>query len=213
MYINPAFKADAAAAWAFVEARGFGAVVALDAGTPVATHVPLLVTDEGGERRLEFHVARANPMHKIVAANRRVMIIVSGADAYISPDWYTALDQVPTWNYMAAHIGGLAEPMAPDRAHAHVEAMSLAFEARLAPKKPWSTVKMTEQRLAMMLRAIVPMQVRVESIEASFKLSQNKSVSDAHEVAHQLSWRGGPGELAIAEAMQQRLRGVGGKAV
>ena len=205
MYVNSAFKIDDETAWAFVEARGFGAVVAIDGGKPVAAHVPLMVTGTGTERKIEFHVARANPIHTVIATSPNVTVIVSGADAYVSPDWYVSTDQVPTWNYMAAHAWGTAAAMPPERAHAHVERMSLAFEARLAPKKPWSTSKMTEQRLAMMLRAIVPIEIAVAGLEASFKLSQNKTVADAHEVARMLAWRGSPSERLIADAMQERL--------
>jgi len=206
MYVNAAFETDEDAAWAFVSERAFGAVVAVDGGRPVASHVPLLVTGDGAHRSIEFHLARANPLHEVIAAAPQVTVVVSGPDAYISPDWYTSEDQVPTWNYIAAHIDGTARPMPPERAHAHVEAMSLAFESRLAPKKPWSTSKMAERRLAMMLSAIVPIEIEVQSIEASFKLSQNKTVSDAYEVARMLAWRGGSGERAIAEAIQKRLK-------
>ena len=205
MYINPAFKTPDEAAWAFVEARGFGTVVAVEDGGPTAAHVPLLVTREGERRRIEFHVARPNPLHKIVLAAPRVLVAVTGPDAYISPDWYVSHDQVPTWNYIAAQIKGTARPMPPERAQAHVEAMSLAFEERLRPKQPWSTAKMTPERLAMMLRAIVPLEIEVESIECSMKLGQNKSEGDRLEAARMLDWRGGPGERAIAEAMRQAL--------
>ena len=50
MYVNSAFKTDDDAAWAFVAERGFGAVVAVEDGQPVASHVPLLVTGQGSER-------------------------------------------------------------------------------------------------------------------------------------------------------------------
>lgn len=203
MYINPPFKTDEITAWDFVAARGFGTVVATDAGNPVAAHVPLLMTRRDGQQSLEFHVARANPLHRIVTASPPVLVIVNGPDAYISPDWYVSADQVPTWNYMAAQISGRATAMPPERAEAHVEAMSLAFEERLRPKKPWSTAKMTCEKLAMMLRAIVPMEITVDSIQCSFKLSQNKSVSDRIEAARMLDWRGGAGERGIADAMRR----------
>lgn len=206
MYVNPAFKTSDETAWDYVTERGFGAVVAIDDGLPVAAQVPLLVKREGDRRTIEFHVARPNPLHQVVARNPRVLIIVSGPDAYISPDWYTSADQVPTWNYLAAHITGLARPMPQEQALAHVEAMSLAFEERLRPKKPWSTSKMTEARRQMMLRAIVPMQVEVERIEASTKLSQNKSASDRLEAARMLAWRGGWSETAVADAMREVIR-------
>lgn len=208
MYVNQAFKTDDNAAWAFVRERGFGAVTAVADGTPVAAHVPLLVTGGDAGRRIEFHVARANPLHEIIAKLPRVLVIVQGADAYISPDWYVSAEQVPTWNYMAAHITGVATAMAPERAHAHVEAMSLAFEARLSPKKPWSTAKMTERRREMMLAAIVPIEIKVESIECAMKLSQNKTVTDRIEAARMLDWRGSAGERGIATAMRQAVAGA-----
>jgi transcriptional regulator len=203
MYVNPAFRTSDETAWEYVTERGFGAVVAIDDGQPVASQVPLLVKREGDRRTIEFHVARANPLHAIVARSPRVLVVVSGPDAYISPDWYTSADQVPTWNYLAAHISGLARPMPPERALAHVEAMSLFFEERLRPKKPWSTAKMTEAKRQAMLRAIVPIEVEVERIEASTKLSQNKSASDRLEAARMLAWRGGWNEAAVAEAMRE----------
>lgn len=206
MYVNPAFKTEDETAWHYVRQRGFGSVVAIDGGSPVASQVPLLVMGDAHGRRLEFHLARANPLHGIIAQAPRVLVIVSGPDAYISPDWYTSADQVPTWNYLAAHISGRARPMAPERAHAHVEAMSLFFEERLRPKKPWSTAKMTEARRQAMLRAIVPIEIEVEAIEASTKLSQNKSISDRMEAARMLGWRGGWNETALAEAMRGAIR-------
>ena len=206
MYVNPAFKTDSETAWDYVIERGFGAVIAIDDGVPIAAQVPLLVTGEGERRRVEFHVARVNLLHEIVARSPRVLVIVSGPDAYISPDWYASADQVPTWNYRAAHITGTARAMPPDRALAHVEAMSLHFEQRLSPKKPWSTSKMTEARRQAMLRAIVPIEFDVEHIEASTKLGQNKSPADRMEVARMLAWRGGWSEAALAEAMRADIR-------
>lgn len=206
MYVNPAFKISDDTAWEYVTDRGFGAVVAIDDGLPVAAQVPLLVKRDGDRRTIEFHVARPNPLHQVVARNPRVLIVVSGPDAYISPDWYTSADQVPTWNYLAAHITGLARPMPAEHALAHVEAMSLFFEERLRPKKPWSTSKMTEARRQMMLRAIVPMEVEVERIEASTKLGQNKSAGDRMEAARMLAWRGGWSETAVADAMHEAIK-------
>lgn len=206
MYVNSAFKTDDRTAWDYVTARGFGAVTAVDDGFPVAAQVPLLVTGGADGRRIEFHVARINPLHEIIARNPRVLVVVSGPDAYISPDWYASADQVPTWNYLAAHIKGTARPMPPERAGAHVEAMSLAFEQRLAPKKPWSTSKMAAPKLQAMLRAIVPIEIEVESIEASTKLGQNKGLADRMEAARMLAWRDGWAEAALAAEMRRAIR-------
>ncbi len=206
MYVNSAFKTPDEEAWTYVAERGFGCVVAIENGRPVASHVPLLVTGEGTSRQLEFHLARANPLHEIIGRNPEVLVTVSGPDAYISPDWYTSADQVPTWNYIAAHISGTAKAMPPAHALDHVERMSQSFEERLRPKKPWSTSKMTPQKREMMLRAIVPIAIAVRSIECSFKLGQNKPLPDRIEAARMLDWRGGAGEKGIATAMRAALK-------
>ena len=67
MYVHPAFKTDDDKAWKYVEERGFGAVVAIDAGKPVASHVPLMTMGGLDSGRLQFHVARVNPLHEVIA--------------------------------------------------------------------------------------------------------------------------------------------------
>ncbi|MFV0294796.1 MAG: FMN-binding negative transcriptional regulator [Hyphomicrobiaceae bacterium] len=206
MYVNPAFKTDEDTAWAYVIERGFGAVIAHDGLAPMASHVPLLVKETAGQRTIEFHVARPNPLHTVVAEHPHVMIAVSGPDAYISPDWYASVDQVPTWNYQAAHITGIARIMPSDQLRDHVDQLSLAFERQLKPKKPWTTSKVSERKLEAMLKAIVGIEVEVETIEASMKLGQNKAVADRMEAARMLAWRGGWAEAAVAAAMRRDIK-------
>lgn len=181
MYVHPAFKTDDDSAWKFVEARGFGAVVAIDAGKPVAAHVPLMTLGGAAGGRVQFHVARVNPLHEIIARAPEVMVTVWGPDAYISPDWYVSADQVPTWNYVSVHLSGAARRLEPDAALEHVEALSQRFEAWLAPKKPWSTSKMPAKKLEAMLKAIVPIEISIDKIEASWKLGQHKTTADQYE--------------------------------
>lgn len=203
MYVNPDFKGDEATAWRFVKERGFGTFVAVDNGRPVASPLPFVVIDGVGEApRLRMHVARPDPLHGVIAQSPHVLITISGADAYVSPDWHRAEHQVPTWNYIAVHLEGTARVLPPEETLEHVEALSQAFERRLLPKKPWSTSKMPEMELSAMLRAIVALEVRVERMDASFELSQNKAIADRIEVARMLDWRGGWNESAICEAMK-----------
>jgi len=205
MYVHPAFKTADETAWQFVESRGFGAIVAIDGGKPVSSHVPLLVNRDGNGARVEFHVARVNPIHEIIARAPDVLVTVWGPDAYISPDWYVSPDQVPTWNYVSVHLYGKASAMAPGAALAHVEAMSLAFEKWLAPKKPWSTTKMPEKKRDAMLKAIVPIEIKIDRLEASWKLGQHKTMDDQYAVARMLEWRGDWNGQALAAMMNERF--------
>ncbi|MCL4768685.1 MAG: FMN-binding negative transcriptional regulator [Hyphomicrobiaceae bacterium] len=204
MYVPPVFRTDEDCAWTFVRERAFGAVVAIQGGTPVASHVPFLATEAVDGRRLAFHVARANPLHEVLAASPRALVMVSGPDGYISPDWYDSPGQVPTWNYVSVHMTGTARVLPPDSALGHVEALSARFEARLAPKRSWTTAKMSKAQRDRMLAAIVPVEISVESVEGQWKLGQHKTAADQERVLRMLDWRGDWSSLALAEMMRAR---------
>ncbi len=75
----------------------------------------------------------------------------------------------------------------------------------LLPKKPWSTAKMPEKKRDAMLRAIVAIEVAVDTIEASWKLGQHKTTADQYEIARMLEWRGDWNGQALSEVMKQRF--------
>jgi transcriptional regulator len=68
----------------------------------VATHLPLVVKDEGPHGLLEGHFARAN-RHLQTLAGDQVLAVFSGPHSYISPSLYVDPLSVPTWNYIAVH--------------------------------------------------------------------------------------------------------------
>jgi transcriptional regulator len=206
MYVPPVFKTDDDTAWAFVEARGFGTVVAIDGVKPVAAHLPFLIDRTGPTPRLEAHVARANPLHEIIARNPSVLITVMGPDAYISPDWYIADDQVPTWTYVSVHLTGTARILSREQTLAHSDRLSSQFESQLAPKPPWTSAKMTPAKREAMLSAIVAFEIEITGLEAQWKLAQHKPRADRHEVIRMLQWRGDRGSDAIAEQMIAKLK-------
>lgn len=207
MYVPPAFKTDDAAAWAFVAQRGFGTVIAVVEETPVAVHAPLLTTQDGDKRRLEFHVARANPIGALLSKASRILVIVAGPDSYVSPDWYVTPHQVPTWNYVSVHLTGTATALTRARAREHIDTLSARFENRLAPKQPWTTAKMPANQVEKMLAAIIPIEISVERVEAQWKLNQNKSRSDRTSVVRMLASSGHWSSLAVADMMMDMLNG------
>jgi transcriptional regulator len=207
MYVPAVHKISPEVAMQFVRDRAFGVMIAVDGAHPVAVHVPFLVeTKNDGSLRLEAHVARANPFHETIARAPSVLITVSGPDAYISPDWYVAKDQVPTWNYIAVHLRGTARILSADAAAGHSDRLSAAFEARLVPKPPWRAEKMSQDKRRAMLAAIVAFELEVTGFDASWKLGQHKPRADRIEVARMLAWRGAWSECAIAEHMQAALK-------
>ena len=204
MYTPPMFKSDRAASLAFAEARGFALACAWDGSKPVASPLPFYLTFAGdGTPQAAFHVARHNPLVKLADGTTSWLLAVSGADAYVSPDWFVSPDQVPTWLYQVVHLTGTVRTLSDDELAEQIETLSAKFEARLLPKKPWLSSKMTAGRLEALKKAIVGLTMTVENIEGSFKLSQHKSDADFTALAGALATQPDADAQVIAGLMRE----------
>jgi transcriptional regulator len=203
MYTPPPFRPDRAASLAFAGARGFGTVCAWDGQKPIASSLPFLLGyADDGTPRLAFHVARNNPLVKIADGAASWLMVVTGADAYVSPDWYASPDQVPTWLYKAVHLTGAVRLLPDGELGPHLDALSARFESWLAPKPPWTSSKMTAGRLEAMKKAIVGLVMSVDEVEGSFKLNQHKSDVDHVAVATELAHQPEAAAQELAQAMR-----------
>ena len=150
-----------------------------------------------------FHVARHNPLVKLADGVTLWVLAVNGADAYVTPDWYVSVDQVPTWLYQAVHLTGPVRTLSDDELAVQVDSLSAKFEEWLAPKKPWTSAKMTAARLEALKKGIVGLSMRIEDVEGSFKLNQHKSEADYAAVADGLAARPDYGSQTIAQLMRE----------
>jgi transcriptional regulator len=202
MHANPAFRrAPPAHALAFARSRGFGVLTLAGPDGPLASHVPFLLGKEGAV--VELHLARNNPILAALERPQPALLAVSGPDGYVSPDWYGVADQVPTWNYVAVHLRGRLE-RAPDATlRPHLERLSAAFETRLAGKTPWTLAKMTGEALDRFMRAIAPVTLAVERVDATVKLNQNKPEAARLSAAVAVACGGiGQDLIALADLMR-----------
>ena len=203
MYVNPHFKVHPATALAFAGARGFGLVMACDAGRPVAAHLPFrLIEADGKVPKLEFHVARPNALGQIAEKGGTWLVAVWGHDAYVSPDWYASGEQVPTWLYEAVHLSGPVRVIPGDHTQGHTERLSEKFEGWLAPKPAWTLDKVSDRRRDMLLKGIVAVEMTIETIEGNFKLNQHKSDEDQIAIANALSRQSDPSAREIGKRMK-----------
>lgn len=194
MHPSRAFhQADPALLAELVSRRGLALVVGTGrddgaAGAPLAAHAPVLLDrSPDGAWRLRFHLSRGNALAASLQDGDAVLAVVRGPEAYISPDWYGLQDQVPTWNYQSVEMAGPVRRLDADRTTAMMDDLSAAFEARLAPKPPWTRQKMTPGRFEAMLAGIISYEMRVERFEGTWKLGQHKPE---------------PARIAVAEALE-----------
>lgn len=178
MHPAPAFRqASRETNLAFARERSFGilAVDAGDAAGPVLSHIPFLLAGDG--RAVHAHIVRSNPIaHSLAQGERRAVLAVSGPDGYVSPDWYEAGNEpVPTWNYVAVHLRGRLRLRPEETLRPHLDALAAQFEGRLPSKPPWRVSKVPERHLQAMMRAILPVELVVETVDGTWKLNQNRT--------------------------------------
>jgi transcriptional regulator len=179
MHPAPAFlERDEAALVAHLAAHPFATIAAAPGGRPCVAHAPLVVRRLEGGLALDFHLSRSNTLAAAIADGFRAVAVSLAADAYVSPDWYAAADQVPTWNYVSVEAEGPVAALDEAGLVALLDDLSAQEEARLAPKPAWTRGKMSPGRFEAMLRGIVGARLTVERLEGTFKLSQNKGEAD-----------------------------------
>jgi transcriptional regulator len=169
---------DRDALLAFLREHPFVTLAASVGGRPMVAQAPIVVREMGGELVIDFHLSRGNVLAPHLVQGFRAVMLASGPDAYVSPDWYESADQVPTWNYLSVEAEGSVAPLDEAELIAQLDSLSEQEEARLLPKPRWTRHKMVAGKFEAMLRGIIGGRLFVDRLEGTFKLSQNKSAAD-----------------------------------
>jgi transcriptional regulator len=167
----------------------------------VATHLPLIVKDEGPHGLLEGHFAIAN-RHWQSLAGRETLVIFSGPHSYVSPALYVEPLSVPTWNYIAIHAYGTLSLVEDDPGkEALLAGLIQANDPAYAEK--WRDLPDNFRRS--MLAGIVGFRIPIERIEGKFKISQNRAEPERRNVqAAQAA--GTPDQQALATWMARLIQ-------
>ncbi|MEO9382686.1 FMN-binding negative transcriptional regulator, partial [Chromobacterium phragmitis] len=170
-------EADPAVLLSLMRGRPLAAVAINGEDGPLVNHLPLMTVEDQGVLKLRGHVARANPLWRLLEDAPQALAIFQGDDAYISPSWHPDKTVhgkvVPTWNYMVVHARGKLRAMDdPVWLRALLEALTSRHEA--AMPRPWRVSDASADYLDMMLRAIVGIELTVERLDGKYKLSQNQ---------------------------------------
>ena len=205
MYI-PEFNRveDRAVALAFIRANPFAILITNAEGIPFATHLPLLVEEIGDQVVLRSHMAKANPHWKSMQPGQESLVIFHGPHAYISPSLYEIYESVPTWNYAAVHVYGDAA-LFTDEAHLTetLDAMIHTFDA--AYMTQWTSL--SDEYRRRMLKHIVGFEIKVQRLEAKFKLSQNRTKTEQAQVIQCLKQSHDSAISGTADLMQKQKLG------
>ena len=169
-------------------------------GYPLATLLPVIWEGD----TVIAHMARANPHWTHITEESPCLVVVTGAQAYISPMWYPSKAEhgrvVPTWNYSAVQLAGRA------RVHHDSDWLRTAVDELVEKHEahrpaPWRSLDAPAKYIEGQLRAIIGIEVTIERVEAKAKLSQNRSAADRHGVVTGLRQENNPNASQVADQM------------
>ncbi len=204
MYIPEYFNMeDPEAIEHIVRENALGTLITASPDRLKVTHLPLMYARSGDGGIITGHVSRENDHWEVLDGESESLAIFQGPDAYVSPDWYQEGPAAPTWNFAIVHMRGPVRAIeASEWLSAHVDELTKRHETKaLGHPNPTDREYQTGR-----IAGIVGVQMKVTSIEAKFKLNQNRSAADRAKVADQLDVSGD--QLTAAVAALMRKHGV-----
>lgn len=186
------------------DARVGWLISATDEAVPLATFLPVIWQDDV----VITHMAKANSHWRHISQDSPGLIVVTGPDAYVTPSWYPTKAEhgrtVPTWNYTAVHLSGpLIVRDDPDWLRMAVTELTDRHEQ--VRDDPWAVTDAPADYVDSLLKGIMGVEMRVESVEGKAKLSQNRSVADRRGVIAGLAGEPYPRADEVAAAMGRHL--------
>lgn len=183
----------------FLRKNDFATVIAYDGRKPVGAHLLVEVIEQGDDLVVNGHMSRANPLWKLFAEDREILVIFLGAHTYISPTWYDHVN-VPTWNYQSVHVYGRPRIVTDDDERLRLLS---SLVSRYEGEGPYRMDSLPQDFVAKEMRGVVAFSVEVTGIEANYKLSQNRDDENHRSIVSHLDQRSDEYSHAVAEAMRR----------
>ena len=185
----------------FMEQYSFATLVTRHSDELIASHVPFVLDrDAGPYGKLRGHLAVRNPQLAHLESGSEALVIFQGPHLYISPSWYAAPHNVPTWNYTAVHAYGI--PKIVDRAGLVVLLKDLVRQNEKSFEQPWDF-----DAEASWVQALLPeigaFEIPIEKLQGKFKLNQNRILADRARVIEILSASQDPAQRQMADLILQ----------
>jgi len=200
MYIPKHFEnTDTGNIVAFMQQYSFGVIVTAQNNIPEATHIPFVIEQHGDEVIITSHFAKANPQAQQLLDNE-VMVIFSEPHAYVSPKHYEKEQSVPTWNYIAVHAYGRAR-IIEDKEGQLLMMEKMINQYDTAYLNQWNNLP--DEFKTKMLKGIVAFEIKVTSLQAKNKLSQNRSETERENIINAFEKSTDNNEAVIAGYMKK----------
>jgi transcriptional regulator len=186
----------------FMKKNPFAIITGVYNDFPVATHVPLEIKKIDEKIILTGHIMKATDHYKAFLENQNMLVIFSGPQCYVSASWYVKKNVASTWNYMDVQIKGKLRFTNESETKKIIENITDQYEKSDSAAGFNNLPKDYVERLS---TAIAGFNIEVESVDATFKLSQNHDPETRRQIIENLRKSSDHNSLQIANEMEKLL--------
>lgn len=198
---NPAVIRDFIARYPFAFVSGCDAQ-----NKPVATQLPVFLEEEENGKFLRGHLMKNTDHHKAFLHNPKVLVVFTGHHCYVSGTWYSNQHTPSTWNYMSVYAEGKVKFLDDEKLIEALRKTSLHFEEYNTQSETIYD-NLPVQETAKLMKAIVAFEIKIETMDTVFKLSQNRDQQSYENIIVQLKKQDDNGKV-IAHEMEIRKQAL-----
>jgi transcriptional regulator len=167
----------------------------------VASHYPILLEEDRKELSIVTHVGRPDEkVHEL--GEHELLVIVQGPHGYISSSWYGAHIEVPTWNFIVAHLSGVPEILDPEENFEVLTRLVEHFEQHVDEPRPLDASPEVAADARRDSRGTVGLRLAPTRVVAKRKMSQNKPEQIVTNVLNELEGDGPYASGPLAREMR-----------
>lgn len=165
-----------------MQSQPLATLVSCVAGKLAADHLPFVLHPELSEKGvLRAHIHKGNPLWRNREDLQDAFAIFQGPQSYVTPSWYPSKQDhgktVPTWNYAVVHVRGQMR-FVEDGAWLLEHLTELTNTQESDREEPWKVTDAPEDYINRLVRGIVGVELKIESLEGTWKASQNRDERD-----------------------------------
>jgi transcriptional regulator len=199
---NPYYElTDEAVIRRLIRENPWAVLVSKSSSGLVASHYPILLEEDREELSIVTHLGRPDEQVHELGENE-LLVIVQGPHGYISSSWYGAHIEVPTWNFIVAHLSGVPEILDPAENFEVLTRLVDHFEQHVADPRPLDATPEVADDARRDSRGTVGLRLMPTQIVAKRKMSQNKSPEIVETVLGELEGNGSYANESLAREMR-----------
>lgn len=200
---NPSFAmTDVAELRRLIDGNPWVTLVSLTDDGLVASHYAVLLDEDRDDLTIVGHVGRPDDLIHGLGA-RELLVVVQGPHGYISPGWYGDAANVPTWNFVSAHLSGIPEILTAEENLRILDRLVARFENRMPqPRLMWEPPN-DPAFVERLERGTVGFRLTPTKVVAKRKLSQNRTPEVVDTIIAELDGIGPFANPALAREMRR----------